>query len=140
MLYSLYFFFLFFVLRALSCSHHLFSSSKKTKNIRERIDHFLIILYSHIIIFSNNSITNSDLTSFETLKNLKIVLDYYTIRIKELFALEKSKRKKKKSSSLLCANVINQQLNQEIIGYITICLDDDGQLCPDVNIKIDIIL
>lgn len=109
------------------------------KNIRERIDHFSNILASYIINFSNYPETNSSITSLETLKKLKIALDYYTITIKELLTLENGEHKDKKCLSLSCATVISQQLDQEIIRYIAICWNKDGKPCSDVNIELDVI-
>lgn len=109
------------------------------KTIREKIDYFSNILNSYITTYSNNPETKSNIPSIETLIKLKTALDHYTVTIKELIAIEDGERKDKRCLSLSCATVISRQVDSDIIGYIGICWQKDGNPCSHVDTGIDVI-
>lgn len=85
---------------------------------KETINHFSHTLDSYIIASSNNPKTKSNTIITDILIKLKIALNNYTKTIKELISLENGEPKDKRHLGLLCAIVISQQVDNDIIKYI----------------------
>lgn len=102
------------------------------RTTREIINHFNHTLDFYIITFPIDPETKSNTTTLDTLTKLKIALNYYTNTINELITLENSERKDMRRLSLSCATVISQQIDDNIVEYITTYWEKGGKLSSSV--------